>query len=322
MKCGNCGAENSDAAKFCKKCGNPFSQSTQVKKKKSYTPLLVALIIVAILIAAIGASYAYIVYYDVSDSEVLELDSSNHGDVLKNSEIESNIPDSNVSATIVDAAESGVPIYKIGDGDGPVTVISAGVLGNQLVPSVAAMELIDYLDGRKIKGTVYIIPFTSPEAISDNSELTDGVNLNTVADDEGTVSNKVVNFALDNDATALGDFHETQVGMDPGVTTVMCSKSPTVGSYDLANDMSDISLDTTMTYTVAGVAYDGAIEDECNLAGLPAVTPLVAVSNHGEVSDSAVEDSYNQMIALLMTNGNLDFDDAYLKLANSDLDGF
>lgn len=323
MKCTNCGVENGDSAKYCKKCGSPIQPNDAVKVKKSrISPLVIVLIIIGVLILACAGAYAYIVYFDVSHTEILQLANSNQGDVLKNSEIAANIPDSEVSNSIVEAAKTGVPIYKIGDGDGPVTVISAGVHGNQLVPSIAAMKLINYLDGRKIKGTVYVIPFTSPKAVSANSELSDGVNLNTVADEPGTVSNAVVNFAIDNNASAVGDFHETQVGRDPGITTIMCSKVPTYASYQLAYSMAGLTLDTTFTYTVAGIAYDGAIEDECNLAGVPAVTPLVVVSSHGQVTDGAVAESYNQMLALLIVNGNLDYDDAYLKLANSDLDGF
>ena len=89
----------------------------------------------------------------------------------------------------------GIPIYKIGDGNAPVSVISSGVHGNQLVPTIAAMQLINFLDGRKIKGTVYVIPFTSPPTLSKNTKLTNSVNLNTVADKEGTITNDIVKFA-------------------------------------------------------------------------------------------------------------------------------
>ena len=323
MKCQNCGAENKDTAKFCKKCGSTLEGLVDVPAKKSgFSPAIKALIVAIVLIVAVGGAFAYIVFFDVSHVEIEQLTTANGGNVLDNPAIAANVPDSDSVDSIVKAANSGVPVYKIGDGSGPVTVICAGVHGDQLNPSVAAMKLIKYLDGRKIKGTVYIIPFTSPEAISQNTKLTDGVNLNTVADESGTVSNKIVSFARSHNASAVGDFHETQIGKNPGITTIMCSKVPTYGSYDLAQKMAGLSLDTTFTYTLAGIAYDGAIEDECNLAGTPAVTPLVVVSGHGQVSQSAVSESYDQMLALLMVNGNLDYDDAYLKLANSDLDGF
>lgn len=43
----------------------------------------------------------------------------------------------------------------------------------------------------------------------DNSPV---VNLNVVADKNGTLSNKIVNFAIQNNASAVGDFHETEYG--------------------------------------------------------------------------------------------------------------
>ena len=97
---------------------------------------------------------------------------------------------------------------------------------------------------------------------------------------------------------------------------------PTTGSYNLANEMSSLSFDTTLTYLVAGITYDGAIEDELNLKNVPAVTPLVQVPNHGKVYHSSVEESFTQMLALLIANGNLDLNDDYLKIANADIDGF
>jgi len=320
MKCRNCGYENVNNARFCRNCG---SQLFQISHKKSGTsPLIKILAIVLVLLIAVLGSLAYVVFFDTSNVEIMQLSSSNSGNVLVNSEIASNIPDSKVSEMITNATNTGVPIYKIGDGDGPVSVIAAGVHGDQLVPSVAAMNLINYLDGRKIKGTVYIIPFTSPKAISQNTKLTDGVNLNQAADDSGTVTNTLVDFCIANNAGAVGDFHETQIGKDPGVTTIMCSEYPNYGSYQLANNMSSLSLDTTLTYLVAGVAYDGAVEDELNLKGTNAVTPLVQVSSHGHVYQSAVEESYTQMLALLYVNGNFDPEDNYLKLANMDIDRF
>ena len=323
MKCQNCGTENNDTAKFCKKCGSSFDEPVDKPAIKSgFSPLAKAVIVMLILFIAIGGAYAYIVYFDVSPVEIEQLTTSNAANVLKNPDIASNVPDCDDVDKVIESANSGVPIYKIGDGSGPVTVICAGVHGDQLNPSVAALDLIDYLDGRKIKGTVYVIPFVSPEAVSDNTKLTDGVNLNTVADESGTVSNQIVNFARAHNASAVGDFHETEVGKNPGITTIMCSKAPTPESYELAHAMSGLSLDTTFTYTLAGIAYDGAIEDECNLAGTPAVTPLVVVSDHGQVSQISVTESFDQMLALLIANGNIDNDDAYMKLANSDLDGF
>lgn len=321
MKCRNCGTINDNNARFCRNCGSNVFIDDNTSSKRSINPLLIVGIIVILVLASLGSITAYIVYMDTSPVEITLL-TNDGANVLENKEIAGNIPSSEISQQIIKQAQTGVPVYKIGEGDGPITVITAGVHGDQLNPSIAAMKMINYLDGRKIKGTVYILPFTSPEAISKNTKLTNGVNLNTVAKNPGTISYDVVQFAYNNHASAVGDFHETQAGKNPGVTTIMCSQVPTYQSYQLANDMSSLSLDKKLTYLVAGIEYDGAIEDELNLKGTPAVTPLVQVPGHAKVYQSAVDESYTQMLALLYVNGNLDSDDDYLKLANYDLDGF
>jgi predicted deacylase len=320
MKCNYCGAVNDDNAHNCRFCGRQLGIPNN-NKRSFFTPLKIIGIILIACFVALGASVVYVVYFDASAVEIMELN-ANSANVLSNQELAGNIPNSNISQQICAYTNNCTPIYKIGTGEAPVTVISAGVHGDQLVPSVAAMRLINYLDGRKINGTVYVIPFTSPKAISQNTKLTDGVNLNTVADKSGTASNDVVKLALTSNATAVGDFHETEIGKNPGKTTIMCSQIPTYGSFQLAEDMSRLSLDTTMTYYVAGVAYDGAVEDVLNLNGTASVTPLVLVSSHGKVHSTAVDESYDQMLALLLANHNLNPDDTYLKLANADIDGF
>jgi predicted deacylase len=323
MKCRNCGVENDNNATFCRACGGKlFVHTTPYPTKSSSSALKVIGLILLIFLVALSGLVAYVVYFDTSDVEILQLTSSNSGNVLSNSEIANNIPDTELSNSIAEAANNGVPIYKIGNGEGPVSVISAGVHGDQLVPTIAAMNLINYLDGRKIRGTVYVIPFTSPEAISQNTKLTNGVNLNQAANQEGTVSKSLVDFAIINNASAVGDFHETEIGKNPGETTIMCTQYPNYGSFQLASDMSSLTVDTTSTYLIAGIEYDGAIEDELNLQGTTAVTPLVLVPSHGKVYQSSVDDSYNQMLALLIVNGNLDLSDDYLRLANADIDGF
>ena len=320
MKCNNCGAINSSQDKTCRQCGYILKVDTYTKKGRN--PLKIILAILVTLILAMAIVTTYIVYFDVSEVEVLELTQNQPSDITRNTQLTKNINDTNITRQLYNASRNGVPIYKIGDGSAPVTLICSGVLGDQLVPPVASMKLINYLNGRKINGTVYIIPFASPKALEENTELTNGVNLNRVADEDGTISNKIVEYARTVNATAVGDCHETQVGKNPRVTTIMCSKIPTPESYSLATDMSTLSLDTTLTYNVAGVSYDGAIEDELNLKGTPAVTPLVVVDSHSRVYPQAVSESYDQMLALLIVNGNLNYDDTYTKLANMDLDGF
>nr|WP_295161650.1 zinc ribbon domain-containing protein [uncultured Methanobrevibacter sp.] len=79
MKCSNCNAENSDGAKFCKKCGNPLEEKTinheeiinsvgNVKTKSDDNTtkiIIVALVIVAVVLAG---AFAYIYMSGNSDS--------------------------------------------------------------------------------------------------------------------------------------------------------------------------------------------------------------------------------------------------------------
>lgn len=141
MRCRNCGAVNDNNARFCRNCGGQeFDMDTPPNKSNSTIKYFVMLLLALILL--IGGSLVYIVYFDVSNVEVIELTPTNYGDVLSNSEIANNIPDSELSGEIINVAKRGVPVFKIGDGEGQVTVISAGVHGDQLVPSIAAMKLI------------------------------------------------------------------------------------------------------------------------------------------------------------------------------------
>ena len=315
--------DNKEGAKYCKNCGNLLNNNQNYSNKKSnHTILKIVLLLLTLVIVAVAGVFVYIVYFDASPVEITMLSSGNAANIMSNDELASNIPQSNISNQMTQATTNGIPIYKIGDGSAPVSVISAGVHGDQLVPVVAAMQLINFLDGRKIKGTVYVIPFSSPVALSQNTKLTNGVNLNRVADQEGTISNEIVKLAMKNNASATGDFHETEIGKNPGKTTIMCSEVPTYNSYQLASSMCNLAENTKLSYFVAGITYDGAIEDTLNLNGTPAVTPVVVVSTHGKVYGSAVKESFAQMLSLLLANRNLDPNDDYLKLANADIDGF
>ena len=79
MKCSNCNAENSDGAKFCKKCGNPLEEKTInheeiinswyiINHRQEYITtkiIIIALVIVAIFLAG---AFAYIYMSGNSDS--------------------------------------------------------------------------------------------------------------------------------------------------------------------------------------------------------------------------------------------------------------
>lgn len=317
MKCPKCGKENNkENSRFCTSCGAKLEQPALEQPKRMNRTKIILLAVICLIIA-IGGALSYIIFFDYSPVEVMLLNTNNPGDVLANPQIKNNMLGKEIAYEVCNEAKKGVPVYRIGDGSGPVSVVVAGVHGDQLSSQSAALFLTEYLTGYKIKGTVYVIPFAAPEATEHNTKLVDGVNLNTVANESGTTSNDIVNFVKTHNATAVGDFHGTEPGKNPGKTTIMCSQAPTYESYLLAKDMAYFANDKTMTYTVAGEAYEGAIEDICNLEGIPAVTPLV-LSMHGTTTPDALEQSFIQMIALLNANGNFVYD-PYTELANYDM---
>ena len=323
MRCNNCGRENNEDAKYCTGCGYQlYSINYEGHTINRKSPLKIILLVLLIIVLLVGCVVSYIVFFDNSPVEVMLLANDNPGNVLDNPEISANIENTRIVQEICQKSGSGVPVVKIGDGNGPVTVIVAGVHGNQLNPVLAAIDTVNFLNGRKIKGTVYIIPFASPSAVEKNTKNTGGVNLNVVADESGSTSNKIVNFAIKNNASVVGDFHETEYGKDPGKTSIMCSHRPTPESYQLATKISRYTGNPVIDYDMAGVIYSGAIEDECNLKSIPAVTPLVVVNSHGTINSYRnIESSIEQMFYLLYVNGNIEEDnDWYYRLANYDQD--
>lgn len=220
------------------------------------------------------------------------------GTVTNNYYIKKNIPKSQLTSQIVALSKKGTPIIRVGNGSGPKVMIVAGVHGNELPSQIAALKLVNYLKGKSIKGTIYIVPFVVPSNTAKGVRYWKGKNLNRVTNIAGTPTNKILKLAKRLNISVLGDFHSTKPGGDPGKMAVFSSKHPTYKSYIIAKYISKRTGSTTLTYNLSGVEYCGALEDTTNLAGIPAVTCEV-VSPHGTVKSGSVTKSYNQMIALL-----------------------
>lgn len=220
------------------------------------------------------------------------------GTVTKNYYIKKNLPKTQLTNQIVALAKKGTPMITIGNGSGPKVLIVAGVHGNELPAQIAAMKLINYLNGKKIKGTIYIIPFAAPSSTAKNTRFWNGKNLNSVANVAGTPTNKIVNLAKQLKVNALGDFHSTKPGGVPGKNSALCTKVPTYESYNIAKSISKQTGSALIADTKAGAAYPGAVEDVTNLAGIPAVTCEVK-SSHGYIAAGSVTRSYNQIVAFL-----------------------
>jgi len=226
------------------------------------------------------------------------INSKTGGDITQNSVLYSYIPNSVLSAQIISKAKIGTPMIIFGDGNGPKILIVAGVHGNELPAPAAAMKLINYLNGKTIHGTIYIIPFAIPYNSAYTLRYWTGQNPNMVANVYGTPTNVIVNLAMKLHVNALGDFHSSQRGGVPGEDAVFCSQSPTYKSYEIASYVSKNVGTELITYKKAGVEYLGALEDECNLHAIPAVTCEV-LESHRTLSSNKLNKSYSEMMAIL-----------------------
>ncbi|MDI3484074.1 MAG: uncharacterized protein PWQ74_661 [Methanobacteriaceae archaeon] len=223
------------------------------------------------------------------------------GNITANYYIKQYAPQHPITQKVITAAKNGTPMVVFGNGSGNNVMIVAGVHGNELPPQLAALKLIDYLADKNINGTVYIVPFLIPSSTSTSTRYWNGQNPNSIANYNGTPTNRIVQIAKERLIQALGDFHSTQPGGTPGTDAVFCSRTPTYESYKIASYISKNSPSKLIVYEKAGVEYPGALEDVCNLKGIPSVTCEV-LSPHGSVAQDSVDRSFTQMLLFLQYN--------------------
>jgi len=219
------------------------------------------------------------------------------GDIKKNKSLIELIPKGKIIPDLIQAAKHGTPLLKIGKGT-PNIMITAGIHGNELPPQVSALRLINELIDEKIKGTLHIIPFAVPHATMENSRRFRGMDMNRTASRGGFISNNIIKTLKMLKINAIADFHSTKPRSNPGVESIFCSKKPCYESFKIANHIVKKTHSKLICYENAGTMYHGALEDECNLAGIPAVTGEV-VSEGGIVNEESSKRSYLQMIAYL-----------------------
>jgi predicted deacylase len=230
------------------------------------------------------------------------------GNIINNILIKNNIPNSQIVNDILDKTKEGTPVVRFGNGIGPIVLVVAGVHGNELSSQVAAMKLINDLNEmdkkEEIIGTVYVIPFVSPKSTAMNERFFNGENLNSIANQKGSITNNILDFCLTMNVEAVGDFHCTQPGGDPGINVIMGAKKPTNGVKEMVVAISKITGLPYMLYDEAGKAYPGALEDNLNMNNIKSITCEVKTP-HGEIASGSIDTSYKQMIAFLKYNGNI-----------------
>lgn len=221
--------------------------------------------------------------------------------VLKNKGIKANVPDCALVKKIIKLAKSGTPVIMFKGGNGKKVFITAGCHGNEIPSQVAAMKLIKYLENHAIKGTVYVMPFMNPKGTAANVRDYKGVHLNKKANKKGTISYKTIKLIKKFKCNSYGDFHSTRPGGKPGKDVVMGTYKPTKRSATIAKYISKNAKVKCIIYKKAGAEYPGALEDEANIKGIPAVTCEV-ISPHGKVKKGSVNKSLLMMKTLLKYN--------------------
>jgi len=238
-----------------------------------------------------------ICFEDVIGSDILFSDSG--GFVSVNYYLFKHIPKTPFSRYILGEAVKGTSIFKFGSGDLRLMLVS-GVHGNEIPPQIASLLLMEKLlnNHNNLNGTIYFIPFLSPKSTMQNVRWFNNNDLNRSSAILGSLTNKVLRRAHELNIDSLADFHSTSINSNPGREGIFCSLKPLYESYEIGTYISKKIGSEVLSFDVAGSAFKGALEDECNLSNIPAVTCEV-LSPHGYTKEESYLRSLEQMEAFL-----------------------
>ena len=219
------------------------------------------------------------------------------GYISRNKNILKHLELTPINLFILEESVYGTPIFNVGDGRKKIMILS-GIHGNELPPQIANMYLINYLANRELNCTVFLIPFASPKSSMNNERNFNSIDLNRAAHTKNSVSNLIVQAIEKLNISAVGDFHSTSFNSNPGRESVFSSKAPTSESFLIANYISRDVGSEMISFDFAGAMYKGAVEDVCNLKGIPSITCEV-LSPFGNVGKGTVKQSFSQMKSFL-----------------------
>ena len=202
---------------------------------------------------------------------------------------------------MVEKTREGSIVYTTGN-DGDDFVLVGGVHGNELSSQVALLRLIKniYYENISLNHRLHIIPFLIPVSTSRNTREYNGNDMNRNAFNDGPTRD-IVDYAVNINAKALGDFHSTDPSFSPGTNSVFCSFNPNKLSYLMGRFISHETSSKLLPIGKAGSVLKGAVEDESNLRGIPAVT-CETLSVNGQITKQAVDFSYEQILSFLKFN--------------------
>lgn len=219
------------------------------------------------------------------------------GYISRNKHILNNLELNNLTQFILEKCVYGTPIFKLGNGDNKILILS-GIHGNELPSQIANVKLLNSLIGSKLNHALYFIPFASPKSSMNNERTFNAMDLNRSAHINNSLSNLIVQSVLDLKINFVGDFHSTAYNSNPGVESIFSSKSPSSESFLIANYISSDVGSKVISFDFAGSSYKGAVEDVCNLKGIPSITGEV-LCPFASVGEGTVERSFAQMNSFL-----------------------
>lgn len=235
--------------------------------------------------------------------EFVTLDLSTAGNVLANTPLNKYLINHGFRKNIelmecISKTREGSIVFTTGKGRYNLMLVG-GVHGNELSSQVALLKLMDALinEKYKVKCRLHIVPFLIPISTMLNSREYDCLDMNRNAH-VGGITKKVVDYAVDNDITALCDCHTTDPNNKPGFASVFCSARPLIQSVRIAKQICADTSSKILPISQAGSVLSGAVEDECNLRGIPAVT-CEAVEKSGQITEAGVDFSYAHVLSFL-----------------------
>ncbi|WP_088539359.1 hypothetical protein [Methanobrevibacter sp. 87.7] len=131
-----------------------------------------------------------------------------------------------------------------------------------------------------------------------NSRSFDGMDLNRSTLDVGSITNSIFDIIKKENIVAVGDFHSTSINSIPGRDAIFCTLKPTIESYNIGKYVAEKVGCDLLKYNIAGSNFKGALEDECNLIGVPSITGEV-LSPFGYLNESSFKRSMFQMYSFL-----------------------
>lgn len=234
-------------------------------------------------------------YYD--NLEMAYISNLSGGFISKNTHIFNEIELNHLNKFILEKAVYGTPIFKLGTGGKRILILS-GIHGNELPSQIANIRIFNELVNKDIDNTIFFIPFAAPKATMQNSRFFNALDLNRAAHIENSLSNVIVKRIVGLGIDFVGDFHSTAFNSNPGIESIFSTKSPTPESFLMAAHIARDVGCGLISFDSAGESYKGAVEDVCNMRGIPAITGEV-LSPFSSVGKGSVERAMFQMKSFL-----------------------